>query len=67
MILFKIVPIFFIIAGAFYTVFPKVGWELRRFSRGTPSPMTLLFIRVVGVFCMIIGFALFNSFQEFGP
>ena len=67
MILFKIIPIFFIIVGAFYAVFPKVGWELRRFSYGSPSPITLLFIRVIGVFCMIIGFVFLNSFSNIGP
>ncbi|WP_151735701.1 hypothetical protein [Paenibacillus tengchongensis] len=62
MILFKIVPIFFMIAGAFYAIFPQIGWELNRRYRGNPSPVTLLFIRVVGVFCIIIGFVAFRSF-----
>ncbi|WP_150272194.1 hypothetical protein [Paenibacillus tepidiphilus] len=66
MILFKIIPIIFIIIGAFYTIFPKIGWELNRYSRGNPSPITLLFIRVVGVLCIIIGFVFYDSFTDIG-
>lgn len=62
MILFKLVPILFIIVGAFYTILPRVGWEMRRYSHGEPSPATLIFIRVIGVFIIIIGFSVLSIF-----
>lgn len=62
MILFKLVPIFFIIVGAFYAILPRVGWEMRRYSHGNPSPATLFFIRVIGVFIIIIGISVLTSF-----
>jgi hypothetical protein len=72
MVLFQIVPFFFIIAGILSIIFPKFSWYMKtgwQFKNAEPSDLAIITIRIGGVIAIVIGiFILVSGFPfNIGP